>query len=144
MGGWVRLKYSLCRCRCECEMCRCRINDLTKEETGNSILFILPDPLRSSDPFALLTPIRLLHQLGSFLLPCSARTSAFPRLPAALVLPRDCWLPWCFPWILLPSDVHPPGLQSHRRMLAPGLTERVIQFSIPVGEYRSGWPQLVA
>ena len=36
------------------------------------------------------------------------------------MLPRDCRLPW----ILLPSDLHPPGLQSHRRILAPGLTER--------------------
>ena len=61
VGGWVRLNYRLCRC--ECEMRWCEINDLMKEKTGTSILFILhgplgsPGPLRSPDPFAPLTPL---------------------------------------------------------------------------------------
>ena len=63
--------------------------------------------------------------------------SAFPRLLAALMLPRDCWLPWCFPvpWFFPPSDVHPPRLQSHRRTLAPSLTERTFR-SVPLVIYR--------
>ena len=104
VSGWV------CKCRSGCEGCRCKINDQLKDDTGNSIIFILPGPL------ALPTLIQLLRPLGPFLLPCSAQTSAFPRLPqcfpgivgrlgasrrfpAALVLPRDYWLTWYFPKI---------------------------------------------
>ena len=70
VSGWgkVQLKYKLCRCRCE-------INDLRREETGTSILFIHAGPL------ALLTPIQLPHPLGPF-------------LPALLTLFRlDLYLP---------------------------------------------------
>ena len=57
-----------------------------------------PDSPRSPDPFlpfSLCSPIRLLHPLGPCNLPCS--NLHFPEI--ALVLPRDCWLPWCVPEI---------------------------------------------
>ena len=54
---------------------RYEINDLMKEETGTSILFILNGPL------ALLTPIRLNHPLG-LSLPRNY-PGASPRLRAA-------------------------------------------------------------
>ena len=106
MCGWVRLKCRLCRCRCECKICRCKINNLMKDKTAAFILFILPGSLSllaplallihfSSDPFALPTPIRLLHLLGPFTFLCSGLR--FPE--TALVLPRDCRLLWCFPEI---------------------------------------------
>ena len=120
VGGWVQLKYRLCRCRCECEMCRCKINDLMKEKTGTSVIFISPNPLGS------LTPIRLPYPLCSFFLPCLLRLS----------LPRNC--PLCFPKIAgclgpssaseIASDAHlvapAAELQSHLRIIVPGLTER--------------------
>ena len=96
VGGWVRLKPRFCRCRCGCEMCRCKINDLMKEKTATSILFILSGPLALLAPLALLIPFSLtplLSQLlsGSYirsiLLPCFAQASAFRGLP------------WCSPEI---------------------------------------------
>ena len=122
----MQLKYRLCGCKCGCKICRCKINDLMKEKTDTSVLFISPDPLGLLDPFALLTPIRLPHLFGPFLLPCLFRPP----------LPRNC--PICFPKISgclgpssasnIASDTHLVAstveLQSHCRILAPGLTER--------------------
>ena len=54
-------------------------------------------------------------------------TLLYSRAP----LSRDCRLPWCFPEIAgclgscFRRMLHPPGLQSHCRILAPGLTERI-------------------
>ena len=73
-----------------------KINDLMKEKTATSILFILPGPL------ALLTPLVLWITFSPDPL-CSpnsypAPSSAQSFYPALLMPPlsRDCRLPWCF------------------------------------------------
>ena len=98
------------------------------EDTGTSILFIFHGPpvlqtpfsppgLLSSDPYPAFT-----CPLGPILLPSFAQTSASPKLPAAL---------GPFSASKIASDAHPiasaPELQSHRWMLALGLTEGALR-----------------
>ena len=91
-SGWVgAAKVQLYRYRCG--ICGCKINDLIKEETGTSILIYPQTPLGCPDPFAL---------LDLFLLPYSAQSSAYPKLP------------WCFPILPVASD--PLLLPKLRRM----------------------------
>lgn len=116
-----------------------KIHDLVEEEIGTSLIFIFHGLL------ALLllyspNPYPTLEFAWSFLprfLPCSAQTSALLKVPVplnpALVLSQDCRLLW----ILLRSDLLFPKIvgcldpplcmcvQSHRRILALGLIERV-------------------
>ena len=54
-----------------------------KKETGTSY-FILHGPM------ALLTPIRLPHSLGLFLLPCSTQSSASPKFALVLLDIAGC------------------------------------------------------
>ena len=67
VDGWekVRLRYKLCRYGCE-------INDLMKEETGNSVPYIrvnnptiAPDPTRPSQPPDMIPPPRRFRHLGT-------------------------------------------------------------------------------
>ena len=73
MVGKLRLRYKLCRCGCE-------INDLMKEETGNFVPFILST---SCAPFLSWPPSGSHIRSLLLSLPCSAQTSASPKLPAA-------------------------------------------------------------
>ncbi len=100
------------------KICRCKINDLMKEETGASILFnpSWPQPLCFPDPLTLLTPIQLSFPLGLFLRPYLFRP----------LLSRNCQLPrTLFRFRNCVGCASVAGLQSHRRTLALGLTERL-------------------
>ena len=75
-------------------MRKCKINDLMKEKTATSILFILPGALAPLTPLARLIPFSLSpfallsgSYIRSVLVTCPAQTSTFPRSP------------WCFPEI---------------------------------------------
>ena len=125
VGGWVQLKYRLCRCECECEMCRCKINDLMRKETGNSLLFYPPGPLTFLTFFTLLTPIRLPHPHDPFPLSGSHIRSVLFYYPRSVLrfleiagglraCSRNC------------IGCASAGLQFHRRILALGLTERAV------------------
>ena len=104
-----------------------------KRETGTSILFILHGPLALLTPLALLIPLLLWSFCSpdSYPIPtsarsCSTQTFASPKLPAA----SDP-----FSTSEIASDAHQVGsasasaaeLRSHRRILAPGLTERTVK-----------------
>ena len=80
-----------------------------------------PDP-----SFSHLTPIRLPHPLGRFLLSWSAQTSASPKLLCCFSVVDDCLGP---PFLLhlLCIRCWAAELQFHRRILALGLTERLIR-----------------
>ena len=107
----------------KCRLCRCKISNLVREETGTSILFYLPWPSGSPDPFS---PPGLLCSD-----PYSAFTSA--RFCSPTLLCSDlrfpeiagCLEPFSASEIM--SDAHPvasaAGLQTHLRILALSLTE---------------------
>ena len=114
--GEIAAKYRLCRCRC-------KINNLMREETGTSVLFILHGPP------ALLTPFSppYLPSSGSYPSLASARSFS-PTLPGSdLRFPEIAGSLGTFPASEIASDAHPVAsaakLQSHRRILALGLTE---------------------
>ena len=93
-SGWVSAAkiqaVRECRSKCRCEMCSYKINDLMKEKTDTSVLFIHPDPLGPLASFLPLTPIWLSLLLGpSPLLPqnCSLYYS-LSRNPFPF---RNCW-----------------------------------------------------
>ena len=117
-GVWVKsaAKYRLCRCRCRCKINNDEGKELRLRPLLSSMAFWLPWP-----PFSPLTPIRLSHPFGPSLLPCSAQPSASPKLLA---------VSGSFSASEMASDVHPTAspaeLQSHRRILALGLTERFL------------------
>ena len=109
----MRLRYKLCRCECE-------MDDLVREETGHFVSFILP---AFKPPFALLTPIRFPYLLGPFL-PSLHRLDLSARLQVASdPFPLHLFLPEIASDALIPAK---PCLQSHRRILALGLTKRYI------------------
>lgn len=113
-------------------MYRCKINDLMKEETETSILFIVYGPSALLTPFA--SPLSLCSS-DSYLVPtsarsCSAQTFAPPELPAA-----------SNPFFTseIATDAHSvvfesasasasaAELQSHYQILASGLTTRTVK-----------------
>ena len=105
--------YKLCRCEC-------KTNDLVREETGHFVSFIF---LAFEPPFALLTPIRFPYLLGPFL-PSLHRLDLSARLPVASdPFPLHLFFPEIASDSLIPAK---PCLQSHRQILALGLTERYI------------------
>ena len=83
--------------------------------------FILHGSLAFLTPFSLPTPIRLPHLLGSFLLPCSAQTSASPKFPRSFPEIADSLGPLFR--FQNSSDAHPLP-----NGLALGLTECAIFF----------------
>ena len=96
-GGWGEksaAKVQACavyRCRY-----RCKINDLMREETGTSILFILHRPSGSPDPFLSSGPYPAPTSARSFPLALLRPPSTSPKLPTA----SD-------PASEIASDVHP-------------------------------------
>lgn len=87
------------------------INDLMKEETGTSILFILHDLLALLTPFALLIPM-LSWSPDSYPVPIfawfySAQISVSRKLPASL--DPFSWIlfsrPWAFFLLMMPHDL---------------------------------------
>ena len=143
--GKSAAKYRLSRCRC-------KINNLMREETGTSIFFVFHGPPALPTPLSLLDllptdPYPALPSARSFssTLPCS---SASPKLLAAsaclrsvvlacptllcsgLRLPEIAGCLGPFSTSKIASDAPPAAsaaeLQSHRRILALGLTERIL------------------
>ena len=92
VGGWVRLKYRLCRCRCDakstpclragttCPETRGKINDLMAKETDT------PSSLSSMNLLTPLTPLLSWPLSGSRIRSVLFSYRALPRPP----LPRDC------------------------------------------------------
>ena len=82
MGGWVRLKYSLCRCGCDAN------HNLIEKETDILSLFILRDSSFPLRPLLLSCPLSGSQYVRSF--------SSYPALLRP-PLPRDCRLSFPLP-----------------------------------------------
>ena len=95
-----------------------------REKTGTSVLFILPGPPALLTPFS---PPGLLSS-GSYPALASARSFSPTLLGSDLCFPEIAGYLGTFPASEFASDAHPVAfaakLQSHRRILALGLTER--------------------
>ena len=124
VGGWVQLKYRLCRCRCGWEMCRykklrnVRVQNQQSDEGRDWCLHPLifsmapgsPTPLLSWSPYSP-DPLTLLTPYPTLL---SARVPASPKLPAT----SD---PCFWNWMHIRNCVGCASvaeLQSHRRLPA--------------------------
>ncbi len=118
-------RYRLCRCRC-----RCKINNLMRHLQP----LYLPWPSSSPDPFLPFGP--------TLLCPLSrSRTRSVLFHDHALLwppLPRNCWLPrtplYLRNCVGCASGRIPSELESHRQILALGLTERVLNRSYLCGD----------
>ena len=110
---WVGVKsaakYRLCRCRC-----RCKINNLMRERVAPPYSFILHGLPASLAPFLSFDPYPALASAPSFSPTLLCSNFRLPDIAGCLR-----------PFSAYPT-ASPAELQSHRRILALGLTERYI------------------
>ena len=95
--GKSAAKYRLCRCRC-----RCKINNLIREKTSTSVLFILDGPPALLTPFS---PLGLLSS-GSYPALSTARSFSPILLGSDLGFPEIAGCFGTFPASEIASNAH--------------------------------------
>ena len=121
-GSKSAAKYKLCRCRCRFR-CRCRCESTIwwgkRLAPPSSLSSLSSMALRLSWPLSLLRPLSLLWPLIRLPHPLDP-------VPLRPPLPRNCWLPRTLLRFRNCVGCASAKLQFHRRILAFGLTERLV------------------